>query len=50
VLFGSDYPFAPEDTMTASVAAMAALGLTDAARAAIERGNALRLLPGLAGR
>jgi predicted TIM-barrel fold metal-dependent hydrolase len=48
VLFGSDYPFAPEDTMTATVAGLAGLGLTTAELAAIERDNALRLLPGLA--
>lgn len=50
VLFGSDYPFAPEDTMTASVAGLKALGLADADLGAIERGNALTLLPGLASR
>jgi predicted TIM-barrel fold metal-dependent hydrolase len=50
VLFGSDYPFAPEDTMTASVAGLKALGLADGDRGLIERGNALSLLPGLAAR
>lgn len=43
VLFGSDYPFAPEDTMAASVAGLGALPLAPAERAAIERGNALSL-------
>ena len=43
VLFGSDYPFAPEDTMTASIAGLASLPLTDKTRAAIERDNALAL-------
>ena len=48
VLFGSDYPFAPEATMTATVKGLAGLGLDPAALAGIERGNALKLLPGLA--
>lgn len=48
VLFGSDYPFAPEDTMRATVAGLAALDLSAPALEAIERGNALRLFPHLA--
>ena len=47
VLFGSDYPFAPEATMTATVEGLKRLGLDDSARGAIERENALRLLPGM---
>jgi predicted TIM-barrel fold metal-dependent hydrolase len=44
VLFGSDYPFAPETTMTATVKGLSNLGLSDDALHAIERTNALRLL------
>lgn len=47
VLFGSDYPYAPEETMAATVTGLAGLDLAAADLAAIERGNALRLLPGL---
>jgi predicted TIM-barrel fold metal-dependent hydrolase len=47
VLFGSDYPFAPEDTTTASIAGLGKLGLSTADLMAIERDNALRLLPDL---
>jgi 6-methylsalicylate decarboxylase len=43
VLFGSDYPFAPEATMTATVKGLSALGLPDDVLLAIERTNALRL-------
>ena len=46
VLFGSDYPFAPEPTMVATINGLAALGLTPEVLYAIERGNALRLLKG----
>jgi len=42
VVYGSDYPYV---TMNAQVAALRALGLGDADLAAIERANALRLLP-----
>jgi predicted TIM-barrel fold metal-dependent hydrolase len=49
VLFGSDYPFAPEATMTATVRGLSGLGLSAEALGAIERGNALALLPRLAG-
>ncbi|HYB57960.1 MAG TPA: amidohydrolase family protein [Alphaproteobacteria bacterium] len=48
VLFGSDYPFAPEATMTASVRGLKELGLAAAELLAIERGNALELFPRLA--
>ncbi len=47
VLFGSDYPFAPEATMTGSVKALRQLGLEAAVLRGIERGNALALMPGL---
>ena len=45
VLFGSDYPFAPEATMTATIRELGNLGLRPEDRRAIERENALRLLP-----
>jgi predicted TIM-barrel fold metal-dependent hydrolase len=48
VLFGSDYPFAPETTMVATVRGLAELGLAPEDLRAIERDNALRLMPGLA--
>ena len=44
VLFGSDYPFAPEATMAATVKGLANLGLAPDVLYAIERGNAVRLL------
>jgi len=47
VLFGSDYPFAPETTMTASVRGLKSLGLAAGDLLAIERENALRLFPRL---
>lgn len=50
VVFGSDYPYAPEDTMVGTVKGLAALKLPDADLAAIERGNALKLMPQLAKR
>jgi predicted TIM-barrel fold metal-dependent hydrolase len=43
VLFGSDYPFAPETTMTATVKGLSELGLSADVLQAIERTNALRL-------
>ena len=43
ILFGSDYPFAPEDTTAASVEGLAGLPLTRDQLAAIERRNALSL-------
>ncbi len=47
VLFGSDYPFAPEATMTGSVKALQKLGLDGGTLRGIERDNALSLMPGL---
>lgn len=47
VLFGSDYPYAPEDTMTATVKGLSALNLPAEDLAAIERLNALALMPSL---
>jgi predicted TIM-barrel fold metal-dependent hydrolase len=48
VLFGSDYPFAPEATTAATVRGLAELGLSPADLRAIERDNAIALLPNLA--
>ena len=45
VLFGSDYPFAPEATMTATVKGLIDLGLDADVLRGIERDNALRLFP-----
>ncbi|SFD67316.1 Predicted metal-dependent hydrolase, TIM-barrel fold [Bosea sp. CRIB-10] len=47
VLFGSDYPYAPEDAMTAAVRALDAMALPNSATNAILAGNALGLLPSL---
>ncbi|MDE0921205.1 MAG: amidohydrolase family protein [Arenicellales bacterium] len=48
ILFGSDYPFAPEDTMDATIKGLAELSLSSSQLFAIEQGNALSLLsPGL---
>ena len=47
VLFGSDYPFAPESTMTRTVEGLAKLGLDDVTLRRIERDNALGLMPAL---
>ena len=47
VLFGSDYPFAPETTMTATVKGLSNLGLPRDVLHAIERANALKLLKNL---
>ena len=47
VLFGSDYPFAPELATQMSVDGLTGYPLTDAARARVERGTALELLPSL---
>lgn len=44
VLFGSDYPYAPETTTVASIKGLADLGLPPDVLHAIERTNALRLL------
>ena len=45
VLFGSDYPFAPEATMTATVKGLAQIGLPPDVLRAIEYENALAILP-----
>lgn len=47
VLFGSDYPFAPEATMTQTVDGLSKLGLAAGTLRQIERDNALGLLGGL---
>lgn len=47
VLFGSDYPYAPEDAMTAAVRSLDAMSLPNSATDAILAGNALGLLPSL---
>ena len=44
ILFGSDYPYAPETTMTATVKGLSDLELPPDVLRAIERTNALRLL------
>jgi predicted TIM-barrel fold metal-dependent hydrolase len=49
VVFGSDYPYAPEEAMAGTVKGLAALSLPADDLKAIERGNALRLLPALGG-
>ena len=51
ILFGSDFPFAPELVTRASVDGLASYpGFDAAARARVERANALALLPRLAAR
>lgn len=45
VLFGSDYPFAPEPTMVATVKGLIDLGLEPDVLRGIERDNALALFP-----
>ena len=47
ILFGSDYPFAPEATMTATVQGLIELGLDSDMLQGIERDNALALFPGV---
>ncbi len=47
VLFGSDYPFAPEATMAGSVKALQEMGLDPDVLRGIERGHALKLFPHL---
>lgn len=47
VLFGSDYPFAPEATTTATVRSLAELNLPPDDLRAIERDNAIAILPRL---
>ena len=48
VLFGSDYPFAPETTMAATVRGLIELGLESDVLRGIERDNALALFPHMA--
>ena len=48
VLFGSDWPFAPEIAVSWFAGSLDAYPLDDAARAAIDRGNAAALFPRLA--
>lgn len=48
VLFGSDYPFAPETTMTATIKGLASLDLAPDVLHAIERTNVLKLMRTLA--
>jgi len=51
ILFGSDFPFAPEPLVGATVAGLVGYaGFDEGARRAIERENAMRLLPRLARR
>jgi 6-methylsalicylate decarboxylase len=51
ILFGSDFPFAPEPVAKLSIDGIASFdGFDAAARARIERDNALALLPGVARR
>ncbi|MDI1342868.1 MAG: amidohydrolase family protein [Pseudolabrys sp.] len=47
VLFGSDYPYAPEDAMAGTVKGLNALNLPADDLTAIERTNALTLMPSL---
>jgi predicted TIM-barrel fold metal-dependent hydrolase len=47
ILFGSDYPYAPEEAMAGTVKGLAALNLPGDDLVAIESGNALRLMPSL---
>ena len=49
VLFGSDYPFAPEATLAATVKGLIDMGLGDPVLRAIECDNALALFPHLTG-
>ena len=50
ILFGTDYPFAPELATQLTVQGVAAHPFTDADRAGVERDNALALLPSLSRR
>ena len=45
VLFGSDYPFAPEQTMTGSIKQLQSMGLEPEILEGIERNHALKLFP-----
>ncbi len=48
VLLGTDYPFAPEPTMTGTIKGLAEMGFSPAVLMGIERDNALKLFPHLA--
>ena len=48
VLFGSDYPFAPEQTMPGSIKQLQEMGLEPEVLRGIERDHALKLFPHLA--
>jgi len=50
VLFGSDYPYAPEETMAGTVKGIGGLNLPADELAALEHGNAARLMPSLQSR
>ena len=50
ILFGSDYPFAPELATQVGVSGLAAYPFSDADRLAVDRGSALALLPALSAR
>lgn len=50
ITFGSDWPYAPRSFVSSFTRSLEAYPLHDAQRAAIDRGNAARLLPGLAAR
>jgi predicted TIM-barrel fold metal-dependent hydrolase len=47
VVFGSDFPQAPESTMIHSIRGIADLGLSPTVLRGIQRDNAAKLLPGL---
>jgi predicted TIM-barrel fold metal-dependent hydrolase len=47
LLFGSDFPFTSDPAFSAAVQGLGQLNLNDADKAAISRGNALRLFPRL---
>ncbi|MFI6347140.1 amidohydrolase family protein [Streptomyces sp. NPDC050560] len=49
VLYGSDWPYARGDNAQYFTAQLDSYGLTDEQRAAVNRGNALALLPGIGG-
>ncbi len=48
ILFASDYPHAPEEAMSGTVAGLAKFNMDADQRMMIERGNAVRLMPRLA--
>ncbi|HEV2637957.1 MAG TPA: amidohydrolase family protein [Actinocrinis sp.] len=49
ILFGTDWPAAPEPTVVRNIANLAGNGFTEDEMTAVERGNAARLFPRLAG-